>query len=154
MTGPKKPDPLEALAGEADQLAAETELPLGEGVTDADAGMRDAPPAATNAELLANMVKLARDTVTQLADVQSIQRTIDEGVAQQLGAMWGDVLDGYGIRLSDHMGEHGKAIMAAMATAAISVKVYRGYRAEQAARAPTPSPAPSPLPEVPSVPEA
>lgn len=150
MTDQTRADPLEDLAGEADTLAAEANAPpLGEGVTDADAGMRDAPPVATNAELLASMVKLARDTVTQLADVQSIQRTLDDGVAAQLGAMWGDVLDGYGIRLSDHMGKHGKAIMAALATAAIGVNVYRGYRAEQAARAPTPSPAPSPLPDVP-----
>lgn len=149
MTEPKKPDPLEALAGEADQLAADTAPPLGEGVTDADAGMRDAPPVHTNAELVAGMVKLARDTVTQLADVQSIQRTLDDGAAERLGAMWGDVLDGYGIRLSDHFGKHGQAIMATLATLAIGVNVYKGYRAEQAARAPTPSPAPSPLPDVP-----
>lgn len=148
-TEQKKPDPLEALAGEADQLAADTAPPLGEGVTDADAGMRDAPPVQTNAELVAGMVKLARDTVTKLADVQSIQHTLANDVADRLGAMWGDVLDGYGIRLSDHMGKHGKAIMAALATAAIGVGVYKGYRAEQAARAPTPSPAPSPLPDVP-----
>ncbi|AOS79225.1 hypothetical protein Q5W_09740 [Hydrogenophaga sp. PBC] len=149
MTEQTRPDPLEALAGEADQLAADTAPPLGGGVTDADAGMRDAPPVATNAELVAGMVKLARDTVTQLADVQSIQTTIADDVAERLGAMWGDVLDGYGIRLSDHMGKHGKAIMAALATAAIGVNVYRGYRAEQAARAPTPSQAPAPLPDVP-----
>ncbi|WP_288254049.1 hypothetical protein [uncultured Hydrogenophaga sp.] len=41
MTEPKKPDPLEALAGEADQLAADTAPPLGEGVTDADVAARE-----------------------------------------------------------------------------------------------------------------
>lgn len=138
-----KPDPLEGLASEADNLAATAAAPpLGEGVTDADVAAREQQQEATNTELVAGMIKLARDTVTEMADVQSIQKTIGDDVANKLGAMWGEVLDGYGIRLNDQMGKHGKAIMAGLFTLAVAKSVYKGYQAELAQRKPPAAPAP------------
>lgn len=147
-----KPDPLESLAQQADNLPP----PLGEGVTEADVSERQAqelaPVEQGNAELLAGMFQLARDTVTQLADVHSIQRTLPNEATVMLGNMWGNVLDGYGIKLSAYMGKHGALIMATVATLALGKNVLKGYREEMAAKKPTgePAPAPEPLPEVPA----
>jgi len=143
-------DPLEALATQADNLEPP---PLGEGVTEADVAAREEQEREAarpgNAQLLAGMFNLARDTVTNLADVHSIQRTLSNRETEQLGAMWGQVLDGYGIRLDAYMGRHGPLIAATLATLAIGVKVRAGYVEEQAARAAKPAPAPEPLPDVP-----
>lgn len=134
---------------QADNLAP----PLGEGDTMADVAERERQEQEAarpdNAQLLTGMFNLARDTVTNLADVQSIQRTLSDRETAQLGAMWGQVLDGYGIRLDAYMGRHGALIAATLATVAIGVKVVGGYREEKAARADKPAPAPSPLPDVP-----
>ncbi len=146
---PPAANPLENLATQADNMAP----PLGEGVTDADVAERQAQEQArpSNAQLLAGMFTLARDTVTQLADVQSIQTTLGPPQIEQLGSLWGQVLDGYGITLDAYMGKHGALIAATLATIAIGVNVRAGYRAEQAARADkNPTPAPGPLPVVPA----
>lgn len=129
------PTPLEGLAAEADKLTAP---PLGEGVTDADVAerARQDEGVQSNAELLAGMFKLARDTVVTMADVQSLPHTLPDQATDQLGAMWGQVLDGYGIKLGDYMGKHGALIAATIATLAIGRNVVKGYRQEQAARAP------------------
>lgn len=148
-TDDKKPDPLEALAAQADNLPP----PLGEGVTDADVAERAAQeeaPALTNAQTLAGMFQLARDTVINLADVQSLNNTLPNPATEQLGAMWGKVLDGYGIQLSAYMGKHADLIAASIMTLVIAKGVRDGYMAERAAKAATPPPAPAPLPEVPS----
>lgn len=127
--------PLEGLAAEADTLTQPP--PLGEGVTDADVAERARQEeGATNAELLANMIRLARDTVVTMADVQSLPHTLPDKAADQLGVMWGQVLDGYGIKLDTYMGKHGPLIMATVTTLAIGRGVVIGYRQEKAARAP------------------
>lgn len=144
----EKTNPLEGLAAEADALTP----PLGEGTTMADVAERERQEQEAaqpdNAQLLAGMFNLARDTVVGLADVQSLKRTLSDAQTAQLGAMWGQVLDSYGIRLNDYMGRHGPLIAATLATVAIGVGVVKGYREEVAAR--TPPPAPSPLPDVPA----
>lgn len=138
--------PLEALATEADTLAAP---PLGEGVTDADVAERARQEEeVSNAELLANMIRMARDTVIEMADVQSLPHTLPDNSADQLGAMWGRVLDGYGIKLDSYMGKHGPLIMATITTLAIGRKVVQGYQQEKAARAPKPATEAGPLPVV------
>ena len=146
---PPAANPLEGLASEADGLIP----PLGEGDTLADVAERERleqeAARPTNAQMLAGMFNLARDTVTNLADVQSIQRTLSNAETEQLGAMWGQVLDGYGIKLDAYMGRHGPLIAATLATLAIGVKVRAGYVEERAAKAAKPAPAPSPLPDVP-----
>lgn len=143
----KQAGPLEAMAAEADNLAAP---PLGEGVTDADVAERARQEeGATNAELLANMIRLARDTVITMADVQSLPQTLPDVAADQLGAMWGQVLDGYGIKLDSYMGKHGALIMATVTTLAIGRNVVIGYRQEKAARAPAKEVGAADLPVVP-----
>lgn len=140
---------MEALAQQADDLAP----PLGEGVTDADVAERQAQqeaPEQTNAELLTGAIQLVRDTVTQLAGVQSIQQTMANPVTEQLGGMWGRVLDRYGIRLHAYMGRHGELIMATIATLAIGRGVLAGYRAERAAQTERAAPEAAPLPDVPA----
>lgn len=151
MTNTTKLDPLESLAQQADNLPP----PLGEGVTEADVSERQAqelaPPEQGNAEMLAGMFQLARDTVIQLAGVQSLQRTMPNEATVQLGAMWGNVLDVYGIKLSAYMGKHGPLIMATLATLALGKNVLQGYREEMAARKPAgEQPEPAPLPVVPA----
>ena len=149
-----KTDPLESLAQQADALPP----PLGEGMTEADVSERQAQELQQveqgNAELLAGMFQLARDTVTQLADVHSIQRTLPNEATLHLGAMWGNVLDGYGIKLSAYMGQHGALIMAAIATMVMGKNVLRGYREEMAAKRAAASaaeqPPSAPLTEVPA----
>lgn len=145
----KTTGPLDGLAAEADAL----NVPLGEGDTDLDVAARDGQvqPQQSNAELLAGAFRLVRDTVTQLADVRSIQATLNDGVTDHLGQMWGQVLDSYGIRLDAYLGRHGALIGATIATLAIGRNVLVAYRAEAAAKAqakgeegPTPTPAPPP----------
>lgn len=146
----EKTNPLENLAAEADALIP----PLGEGSTLADVAERERQEQEAarpdNAQLLAGMFSLARDTVVNLADVQSLRHTLTDAQTAQLGTMWGQVLDGYGIRLDAYMGRHGPLITAALATVAMGVNVVKGYRDEQAAKAAKPSPAPGPLPDVPA----
>lgn len=145
----EKINPLEGLAQQADNLTP----PLGEGVTDADVAERERQEQEAerpdNAQLLAGMFSLARDTVIELADVQSLRVTLHDGKARALGVMWGQVLDSYGIKLDAYMGRHGPLITATLATLAMGVSVVKGYRDEQAAKAAMPAPAPSPLPDVP-----
>ncbi len=93
-----------------------------------------APPGQGNAEMLAGMFQLARDTVTQLADVQSLKHTLSNEATVQLGVMWGRVLDGYGIKLSAYVGRHGDLIMATVATLAIAKGVVQGYQQEMGAK--------------------
>lgn len=146
----EKTNPLEGLAAEADGLVP----PLGEGDTMADVAERERQELEAarpdNAQLLAGMFSLARDTVVNLADVQSLKHTLSDAQTAQLGTMWGQVLDSYGIRLDDYMGRHGPLIAATLATVAMGVNVVKGYREEQAAKAARPAPAPSPLPDVPA----
>lgn len=145
----EKTNPLEGLATEADGLIP----PLGEGSTLADVAERERQEQEAarpdNAQLLAGMFNLARDTVVNLAEVQSLRHTLTDAQTAQLGMMWGQVLDSYGIRLDAYMGRHGPLITATLATVAMGVSVVKGYRDEQAAKAARMAPAPSPLPDVP-----
>lgn len=116
---------LDALAGEADTLAT----PPGEGGEGAGPS-EQAPAVRTNAQILCSMIVVVRDSVSIIADLKAPRATLTDDKVGQLGAIWGEVLDGYGFQLGAAMGKYGAVVLAIGASATILAPVVVATRAE------------------------
>lgn len=120
------PAGFESLAAEADALG----LPEGE----TEAGAPEAPAARTNAEVISGMIFLIRETVSELADLKTPRAMLTDSKIATLGNVWGEVLDGFGVRLGESMGKYGPVLMALGTTASIMAPIVVATRAEIATK--------------------
>ncbi len=153
-----KPDQLQLQADQANQAgaarAANDQAPIGDGLqalalkieraegapiegeggAPGDAHLVDTapaePPAPSNAEVVTGMVTTIRETVLILQPLESLRDKLTDQVAAQLGALWGPVLDGYGIQLGRTMGRHAPAMVAAWSTFQLVGPIVQAVRAE------------------------
>lgn len=127
-------DELGALAAQAEGLeadaAAATAAP--------GAGGEQAPavPVQTNAQLLAGVFELGRETFCVVSGLQSPRHVLDGPTVQQLGEVWGAVADKRGWDLSRLMGDYAAEFAAVACTITIGMKLNKAVAAELATREP------------------
>jgi hypothetical protein len=129
------------------------------------AGAPGAPPGGqvaaqqTNAVLIADTLKTARDTFCNLAKLHAPAATLTDAACKQMGELWGAWCDRRQIQLGKYMGNHHDTYLAALATVGLALTVYQATSAEIALRRPVdvkakPDQAAAAAPPPPAHPEA
>ena len=119
-------DPLDALAAEAAGLDAP---PAGEA---GPAGPAP-PPELSNAQIVAMALEMIRDTLCAFAKVMSPKKTLDEAAVKAVAEAIGPVLDKYGVKLSDVLGDFMLELRAAFVTVPIMLAAFTELREEMRA---------------------
>lgn len=115
------PDPLDALAAQAETLNASEEP---------QPGQAQAIPPLTNAQAIAGAIGAGREAFCFFTKLKSPRAVLDDATVSQLGELWGPVLDKHGINLSAYLGDYGLEIAAAIGTFAIAAQLRTAINAE------------------------
>lgn len=133
-------DPLDALAGEAEQLQAGIDQASGAPVGD---GQQQPAPALTNAQCIAMALEIVRETTCAFAKVSSLKRTLSAESVGAIAESVGPVFDKYGVNLSAMTGDYMVEIKAATVAGPLLLVAWKELREEMAAmRAKPVEPAP------------
>lgn len=110
----EKIDELGALALQAERLESEAQQ------EEAAPGAPPEPAPQTNAQIIAGVLMLARDTACILFELKSPAAVLTDGKVEQLGDLWGRVADKRGWNLASAMGDYVEEITALMGTIGIA----------------------------------
>lgn len=138
-TTPKPPpDPLDALAAQAESLNASEEP---------QPGQAQPIPPLTNAQAVAGAIGAGREAFCFFTKLKSPRAVLDDATVGQLGELWGPVLDKHGINLSAYLGDYALEIAAAIGTFAIAAQLRTAVQAEIKAQTVDAEPATEPANE-------
>lgn len=120
----------------ADSLADRTFTPLNDEATAKDPALSApaAPEKPSSAQIISGAVAAGREVFCLVAKLQSPKVHLDDATAQQLGALWGPVLDKHGIDLGQYLGDYALEIAAVIGTVTIGAGVRSAVLAEIAAK--------------------
>lgn len=123
-TTPKPaPDPLDALAAQAETLNASEDQQQ-------QPGQAEPIPKLTNAQAIAGAVGAGREAFCFFTKLKSPRAVLDDATVGQLGELWGPVLDKHGINLGEYLGDYALEIAAAIGTFAIAAQLRTAVNAE------------------------
>lgn len=121
-TTPKPPpDPLDALAAQAESLNASEEP---------QPGQAQPIPPLTNAQAVAGAIGAGREAFCFFTKLKSPRAVLNDATVTQLGDLWGPVLDKHGINLSAYLGDYALHFTAAIGTFAIAAQLRAAVQAE------------------------
>lgn len=121
------------------KMAAEAEAALGagaaaEGVGGEPISAVPAVPEVTNAQTLAAAIGAAREAFCMFTKLQSPRVVLDDAQVQQLGALWGPVLDKHGINVAGVMGDYALEFTAIVGTVGVVMALRGAVQTEMAQR--------------------
>lgn len=131
-------DPLDKLADQAqsDINAAGAGAP---GTEPPGEGEAQTVPPITNAQAVMMSFQIIRDTAAGFAGIQSFKVTLANEKIQPVAEAWAEVLDKYGIQLSDIAGDFMVEIKAAILTLPVLLVARAAMLQELAQRKPKPA---------------
>jgi hypothetical protein len=101
------------------------------------------PQRLTNAQIVAGALAAGRDVFCIVTKLESPRQHLDAAAVQQLGQLWGPVLDKHGIDLAAYLGDYALEIAAALGTVTIAAKLRAAVIDEMIAKRPTANSAPA-----------
>lgn len=131
---------------QADDLAARTFTPIGGDAAAPGADQQEQaqePQRLTNAQIVAGALAAGRDVFCIVTKLESPKQHLDAAAVQQLGELWGPVLDKHGIDLATYLGDYALEIGAVIGTITIGAKLRAAVIAEMIAKRPQAASAPA-----------